>query len=320
MAQNRNKRIEVLSAKMKYLEETPDEEKINFGGVINYMNGRKYYDEFKEHEFKLIDTDVENCLVGIIITGQNKNIPPKRDRQTGIVSTLDIDVDKESLCYGNIFLYDTILNVFLYEVNISGCYTDKLIDFIQREWTKEEDNITFDLSFPAILRKGEYQRLLDMKHYTEILVELTQPTEILEDYKDDKSTVFSIIKRYLKEGVTTNSDTMTIKLSTHGIRTNIQGLDRKGILQLVDSARHLLKGNQKKNVKTLKVKGYLTDPNEPDTIKPVNLVADTFNTFIKIPVVTKLSNLQEKEKKEEIEKLYKKHLSELKYILNRGNG
>jgi hypothetical protein len=216
-------------------------------------------------------------------------------------------------------LYNTVLNVFLYEFNASGCYIDKLIDFVQREWTKEEDNVKFDLSFPTISRKGEYQRLLNMKHYTEFMVELTQPTEILADYKDDKSALFSIVKRYLKEAVTTNSDTMTIKLSTRGKRTNKQGLNRKRVLQLVGSVRYLFGGNQKKNVKTLKIKGYLTDPNEPDTIKPVNLVADTFNTFIKIPVVEKLSNLQEREKKDEVEKLYKKHLPELRYILNREN-
>ena len=319
MSKHKNKRVEVLSAKMRYLKETSNEEKVNFGEVLTYMNGRKYYDEPKEYELelKLIETDIENCLIGIIITDQNKNLPPKRNRSTGVHSKLGLKEGEETLSFGNVFLYDTVLNVFLYEVNMSGCSIDKLIEFIQQEWARKRDGVKFDLSLHLISRKGEYERLLKMDHYTEILVELAQPTEILQDYKDDTSTMFSTIKRYLKDGLNTNSDTMTIKLSAHGVRTNKQGLDRKGLLKIVNSVRYLLKGSKKENVIKLAIKGYITDPNEPDTVRPINLVADTFNTFIKLPTVTQLANLQEIERKEEIERLYKKHLTELKNILKR---
>jgi hypothetical protein len=318
MAQKKPRRIEVLSAKMKFLDETLEEDRVKFEDVLTFMNGKKHYDEFKEYEIKLRNTKLENCIVGIVITKQKKNLPPKINIETGETKSLDF-TEKEKLGFGNIFLYNKVLNVFFYEVNINGCYPDKLIDFILQEWTNDDENVKFDLSFPVVSRKGEYQRLLDMKHYTEIFVELTQPTEIMEDYKDDNSTLFSIIKRYLKDAVKTNSDTMIVKLSVFGKRVNKQGLDRNSALKFIDSARHLLLGTQKKNVKKLTVSGYFTDPDEADTIKPVNLVTDTFNIFIKLPIVTLLSNLQEPEKQEEIEKLYKKHLTELKYILNRDN-
>jgi hypothetical protein len=316
MAQKKPRRIEVLSIKIKFLDETPNEDRVKFEDVLTFMNGKKHNDEFKEYEIKLLNTTLENCIVGIVITKQKKNLPPKINIETGETNPL-VFTEKEKLGFGNIFLYNKELSVFFYEVNINGCYSDKLIDFILQEWTSNDENIKFDLSFRVVSRKGEYQRLLDMKHYTEIFVELTQPTEILEDYKDDNSTLFSIIKRYLKDAVKTNSDTMTIKLSAFGKRVNKQGLDRNGALKFIDSARLLLFGTQKKNVKKLTVKGYFTDPDEADTIKPVNLVTDTFNIFIKLRVVTLLTNLQETEKKEEIEKLYIKHLPELKYILNR---
>jgi hypothetical protein len=317
MAQHKNKRIEFLSAKMKYLEETPKEAEINFGEVLIYMNGRKCYDEFKEYELRLLSTDIENCIVGIIITDQNKSLPPKRNRKTGAHSKLGINIWEESLSFGNVFLYDRNLNVFLYELNRDGCYIDQLIAFIQKEWTMDADNVKFSLSFHAISRKGEYERLLNMRQYTDVFVELTRPSEILQDYKDDKSAVFSTVKRYLKDGVATNSDTMIVRLSTYGKRKNKQGLDRAATLKVVNSAKYLLSGTQKKNVKTLQVKGYFTDPDERDTIKPVNLVADTFDVFIKLPVETLLSDLQENDRKVGIENVYKLNFSELKYILRR---
>ena len=318
MAQKKPKRIEVLSAKMKFFEETPNEDRVKFEDVLTFMNGKKHNEEFKEYEIQILETKLENCIVGIVITKQKKNLPPKINTETGEIKPLDF-TEKEKLGFANVFLYDKTLNVFFYEVNINGCYPDKLIDFIMQKWTSDDENVKFDLSFPVVSRKGEYQRLLDMKHYTEIFVKLTQPTEILEDYKDDNSTLFSIIKRYLKDAVKTNSDTMIVKLSAFGKRVNKQGLDRNGSLRFINSVRHLLLGTQKKNVKKITVKGYFTDPDEADTIKPVNLVTDTFNIFIKLPVVTLLTNLQDDERKTEIENLYGNHLTELKYIINRDN-
>ena len=50
-------------------------------------------------------------------------------------------------------------------------------------------------------------------------------------------------------------------------------------------------------------------------MKPVNLVTDTFNIFIKLTVKLLLTDIQQFERQQEIEKLYIKHLPEFKYIL-----
>lgn len=123
MAAKKPKRIEVLSTKVKQLVDSPESE-MTFEDILIFMNGRKCYDEFKEYELKLIDTKLNNCIVGIIITGQNKNLPAKRDRATGEFYPLNLNPDKETLSFGNIFLYDKNLNILLYEVNINGCYID----------------------------------------------------------------------------------------------------------------------------------------------------------------------------------------------------
>lgn len=315
MAAKKPKRIEVLSTKVKQLVDSPESE-MTFEDILIFMNGRKCYDEFKEYELKLIDIKLNNCIVGIIITGQNKNLPAKRDRATGEFHPLNLDPDKETLSFGNIFLYDKSLNILLYEVNINGCYIDKFVSCIYQEWQKDgDDDIKFDLSFPVLSRKGEYERLLNMTYYKEFFVELTCPQEILEEYKDDNSSILSIVKRHLKDGIQNNTDSIIIRYSTFGKKENKEGLARRPLLKVVDSVRYLFNGNQKKNVKALKIKGYLQDPDEKCTMKPVNLVTDTFNIFIKLTVKLLLTDIQQSERQQEIEKLYIKHLPEFKYII-----
>lgn len=179
-----------------------------------------------------------------------------------------------------------------------------------------DDDIKFDLSFPVLSRKGEYERLLNMTYYKEFFVELTCPQEILEEYKDDNSSILSIVKRHLKDGIQNNTDSIIIRYSTFGKKENKEGLARRPLLKVVDSVRYLFNGNQKKNVKALKIKGYLQDPDEKCTMKPVNLVTDTFNIFIKLTVKLLLTDIQQSERQQEIEKLYIKHLPEFKYIIN----
>ena len=239
MAAKKPKRIEVLSTKVKQLVDSPESE-MTFEDILIFMNGRKCYDEFKEYELKLIDTKLNNCIVGIIITGQNKNLPAKRDRATGEFHPLNLDPDKETLSFGNIFLYDKSLNILLYEVNINGCYIDKFVSCIYQEWQKDgDDDIKFDLSFPVLSRKGEYERLLNMTYYKEFFVELTCPQEILEEYKDDNSSILSIVKRHLKDGIQNNTDSIIIRYSTFGKKENKEGLARRPLLKVVDSVRYL---------------------------------------------------------------------------------
>lgn len=116
-----------------------------------------------------------------------------------------------------------------------------------------------------------------------------------------------------------NSDVFILKFATFGKKVNKLGLSYKAILELAKSFGCLLAGEQRKNVKRLQVKGYFTDPNEPQTLQPINLVSDIFNIHIKLTTQTLHSNLQEMERKEEIEKLYLKHLPELNYIFARDN-
>lgn len=310
----KKKRIEVVSPQIKCYGKV-----VTFNEIIVFSNKYKYKSEFKDHEIRLIPTELANCNIGIIITGQNKDLPPKRDNLTGTFSTLNLDVYKEKLSFGNIFLYDIQLNILFYELNINGCYLDRLATYMQDYWNTYNEDAKIELSFNTVSRKGEYQRLLKMGYYKEFYAELTNPVEILQDFKDNNSTMFSMAKRYIENGVKSNSDTLVVKYSTFGRKDNKIGLAAKPILRMVDSFRILLKGEQRKNVRALRVKGYFTDPNEAKSIQPINLVSDVFNIFISLTSHTLHSDLQETERKTEIEKVYQKHLRELEYIFNRDN-
>lgn len=311
MATKKNKRVEVLSPQIKCFGGD-----ITFEQILNVVNGKKFQNEFKDHEIKLMPTTLSNCLVGIVMTGQNKDLPPKRNNQTGEFSQLNLDVNREKLSFGNIFLYDVRINILFYELNMNGCYLDKLAENIQTYWNSQYDD-KIELSFVPVSRKGEYQRLMKMGYYKEFYVELTNPTEILQDYKDSTSSLFSMAKSYISKGMKNKSDVFVLKFATFGKQVNKIGLSAKAILELAKSFGFLLAGEQRKNVKKLQVKGYFADPNEPQTLQPINLVSDVFTIYIKLTVQTLPSNLQETERKEEIEKLYQKHLPELNYIFNR---
>lgn len=311
MATKKNKRVEVLSPQIKCFGDD-----VTFEKILNIVNGKKFQNEFKDHEIKLMPTTLSNCLVGIVMTGQNKDLPPKRNNRTGEFSQLNLDVNREKLSFGNIFLYDSRINILFYELNMNGCYLDKLAENIQTYWNSQYDD-KIELSFVPVSRKGEYQRLMKMGYYKEFYVELTNPTEILQDYKDNTSSLFSMAKSYISKGMKNRSDVFVLKFATFGKQVNKIGLSAKSILDLAKSFGFLLAGEQRKNVKKLQVKGYFTDPNEPQTLQPINLVSDVFTIYIKLTVHTLPSNLQETERKEEIEKLYQKHLPELNYIFNR---
>ena len=95
---------------------------------------------------------------------------------------------------------------------------------------------------------------------------------------------------------------------------NKLGLGRQNVLRLVKSFQHLISKGHRQNINILKVQGYYSDPELPSTLQPINLIADTFNVHISLTDKILHEDLQEFERATEIEKLYRKHLPELKTI------
>lgn len=246
-------------------------------------------------------------LEGIIVTCQNKDIPPKRNNQTGEFSALPVDIDHEKLSFGNAFMYDKRMNVLFYERNKNGCFIDTLAKFIIQMWNQDEEehkDIKIELDFIAILRKGEYERALNMGYYKEFIAEFTNPKAILEEMADENSSLYGISKRCATEAFKAKSDRFEIKMSTFGKQLNEDGLSIRTIKGHLRSVRTLLEGRMKCNVEKVRIKGYSSDPEESSSIQTIDLVADVFKPYFRLTSNSLNSNLQELERRHELRKVY----------------
>lgn len=306
MAARKKKFVEVLTPRVKCLSQVESE--ITFSDILSYMSGRTVYYSDKEYIVKTYVSDnLENCLEGIIVTCQNKDIPPKRNNQTGEFSALPVDIDHEKLSFGNAFMYDKRMNVLFYERNKNGCFIDTLAKFIIQMWNQDEEehkDMKIELDFIAILRKGEYERALNMGYYKEFIAEFTNPKAILEEMADENSSLYGISKRCATEAVKAKSDRFEIKMSTFGKQLNEDGLSIRTIKGHLRSVRTLLEGRMKCNVEKVRIKGYSSDSEESSSIQTIDLVADVFKPYFRLTSNSLNSNLQELERRYELRKVY----------------
>lgn len=272
------------------------------------MTSKTVHYSDKEYIVRAYSSDnPENCQEGIIVTGQNKDIPPKRNNQTGKFSALPVDIAHEKLSFGNAFLYDKELNVLFYERNKNGCFIDTLAKFIKQIWNQdkeEHEDIKIELDFIAILRKGEYERALKMGYYKEFIAEFTNPKAILEEMADDNSSLYGISKRCATEAFKAKSDRFEIKMSTFGKQVNKDGLSLRTIKEHLKSVRTLLKGRMKCNVEKVRIKGYSSDPEESSSMQTIDLVADVFKPYFRLTSNSLNCDLQEAERRHELRKVY----------------
>lgn len=306
MAARKKKYVEVLTPRVICLSQNDSE--ITFSDILSYISGKMVYNNDKEYLVKTYRSDnLENCQEGIIVTGQNKDIPPKRNNQTGDFSALPVDIAHEKLSFGNAFLYDKKLNILFYERNKNGCFIDTLAKFFTQNWNQDEDehkDIKIELDFNAILRKGEYERALNMGYYKEFIAEFTNPTAILEEMADDNSSLYGISKRCATEAFKAKSDRFEIKMSTFGKQVNKDGLSLQTIKEHLRSVRTLLKGRMKSNVEKVRIKGYSSDPEESSSIQTIDLVADVFKPYFRLTSNSLNCDLQEVERRHELRKVY----------------
>ena len=306
MAARKKKYVEVLTPRVKCFSQNDSE--ITFSDILSYMSGKMVSYNEKEYIVRTYGSDnLENCIEGIVVTGQNKDIPPKRNDQTGEFSALSVDIDHEKLSFGNAFLYDKELNILFYERNKNGCFIDTLAKFFTQIWNQNEEeheDIKIELDFNAILRKGEYERAIKMGYYKEFIAEFTCPKAILEELEYDKSSLYGISKKCATEAVKAKSDRFEIKISTFGKQVNKDGLSIRTIKEYLRSVRTLLKGRMKSNVETVGIKGYSSDPEDSSSIQTIDLVADVFKPYFRLTSNSLNSNLQEVERRQELRKVY----------------
>ena len=94
------------------------------------------------------------------------------------------------------------------------------------------------------------------------------------------------------------------------------GLSRSHTKDWIESIRQI----KHKNITSFEVKGYLTDPEDYDPssggkLRKVNMMADTFDVYFYLDEPTIQTDIQDKQRKDAIEKLYTDCLPEFIEIL-----
>lgn len=273
----------------------------------------------KTFTVKTFGHSIENCKEGYVITEQNKDLPPKRNRTTGELTSLGLDLINESLAYANVFLYNSNMNVLLYEVNGNGCYLDDLGDIITDVWNADTNHQVkiIEMNFVDVITAAEYQKMASMNYFKEFHVVVTCPSEIKREYSATKRSSYSNIKSCINQAASYNSDILDMKFSAFGKKVTPSGLSNKRLRQLANGFRFLLEGNQRKNVKKLTIKGYATDSEDSRSIQTIDLIANVVKGKFDLPDVILNDNLQEVDRKQGIEQLYNEKLPMLTQIFQR---
>ena len=305
--------IDVISTKLTFFENSGTN--LTFADILRFMNNKEYRHSEKIFEFSLLNTTIQNCMVGIIITTQDRDIPPKRNKRSGVTTPIDINPEEEGLAFANIFLYDTQKNILLYEINRNGCFPKQLSEFICDKWNTENEDIRFELHFPAVLRANEYDRMLQMAYYKRIVVELYRPNELINCFDESTDSVENnLLKHNLQNSNQTNADTLKLEHIIMNKRLNHMGLSHSFVKGIVDAVKlNIADRGHRENIQTLRVEGYTGDP-EDRALKPIDILADTFNECFRITDIQIQTDLQQTERKDGIEAIYNRLLPELRQL------
>jgi len=311
----KKRQIDVVSTQLRFSEGSTD--RPSFADILRYMDNKDYRFHGKQVEFSLLDSDLPDCIIGIIVTTQDKDIPPIRNKGTKVFSSVDINPFFEGLAFANIFLYDINRNILLYEINRNGCFLNQFKEFVFSKWNFEIEDIRFELNFPAIIRANEYRRLLSMNYYRKILIELYKPTELINCFQEENDSIENnIIERNIQLALQNNADTLKIEQIALTKKINPMGLSRSIVLGLIDTIKlNIADRGLRSNIQTLRVDGYASDVEDSKSLKHINILADTFNEYFRITDIQIQSDVQENERKIGIELVYNRILPELRQLV-----
>ena len=291
---------------------------IQMESVLTTLDKFKKESNNKSYQIKLWNNETDRDFVsGIVITEQLKDLPPKRNKDTGEFSSLGLQ-ENERLAFGNAFLYDKTLKVIFYEVNGNGCYLDQFALILKDEWNARQQgqqNQIIDISFASIPLNGGYQQYLSMYYLREFIFEVACPQAIIQEYQDSHSSVFGAIKPDLNRAVNNNADVMQIRYATLGKKANAQGLDASKIRKLVKAGQFLLTGNQRANVRELKIVGFERSPEGKSHRTTADLITDLMRGSIELPSVDQHEDLQEGARQSQIESLHSNMRQNIQNIL-----
>lgn len=289
-----------------------------FNQLLSCIEANEYYVNGKLFELSMLDSEVQGVAMAFIETTQDSDLPPVKNKQSKELTALDINPNEEGLAFANILLYDTRLNVLIYEINRNGCYLGKLKEWIERRWNENHEEQEIEINFPAIIRRNEYNRVIGMTNYRKLVCKLLNPTQIVYEMNNhSESLAEQIIRQQAENGIQTGADFVTIEQNCTLLRLNPHGLSRDFVRGVADFTRNLLQRTRlRQNVETIEITGYSIDPeSNRQKIRTIDLLADTFDESFMIPEVQLQVNLQREDRKAGILRLYERIAPELRQII-----
>ena len=312
---NIKRKVDIVSVQINSLSGgvTP-----TFNQLLSCIEANEYYVNGKLFELSMLDSEVQGVAMAFIETTQDSDLPPVKNKQSKELTALDINPNEEGLAFANILLYDTRLNVLIYEINRNGCYLGKLKEWIERRWNENHEEQEIEINFPAIIRRNEYNRVIGMTNYRKLVCKLQNPTQIVYEMNNhSESLAEQIIRQQAENGIQTGADFVTIEQNCTLLRLNPHGLSRDFVRGVADFTRNLLQRTRlRQNVETIEITGYSIDPeSNRQKIRTIDLLADTFDESFMIPEVQLQVNLQREDRKAGILRLYERIAPELRQII-----
>ena len=295
-----------------------DGEEPQFTQLLRFIEADEYYINGKLFELSILDSERQGVAMAFVETTQDSDLPPVKNKQSKVLTALDINPNEEGLAFANILLYDERLNVLVYEINRNGCYLGKLKEWIERRWNENHENQEIEINFPAIIRRNEYNRVLGMTNYRKLTCKLLNPTQIVREMNNqNESLAEQIIRQQAENGSQTGADFVTIEQNCTLLRLNPHGLSRDFVRGIADFTRNMLQhAALRQCVDTIEITGYAIDPeSDRQRQKTIDLLADTFDESFSIPEVQLQVNLQREDRKVGILRLYDRIVSELRQII-----
>ncbi len=306
--------VEILQPKIVLREKGND---VSFSDILYFLDGMDFPFGDKSFSVSLFKDPInDNCIEGLIITTQDSDIPPKRNKTTGDFSPVEIDTRREGFAYANVFLYDKLRNVFIYEINKNGCYNKQLVNMIIALWNHLDNDEgirpQIDIDFHAFARRDEYNRMLRMTYYKKICVELVNPEGLVNARLEKEDSLENLIKSSIDSGVQNNANVIKIEQTVSSKKLNPGGLSNNLVKDFIDKILNKVGHN---NIKTLEVCGYTEDVEGSNRCRAVDLLVDTFDESFKINDIQIHTDVQKQERKNGIERVYNKIIPELQDII-----
>jgi hypothetical protein len=312
---NIKRKVDIVSVEVNCLS---DGNAPQFTQLLRCIEADEYYINGKLFELSMLDSERQGVAMAFVETTQDSDLPPVKNKQSKVLTALDINPNEEGLAFANILLYDERLNVLVYEINRNGCYLGKLKEWIERRWNDIHEGQQIEINFPAIIRRNEYNRVLGMTNYRKLTCKLLNPTQIVREMNNqNESLAEQIIRQQAENGSQTGADFVTIEQNCTLLRLNPHGLSRDFVRGIADFARNMMQhAGLRQCVDTIEITGYAIDPeNDRQRQRTIDLLADTFDESFSIPEVQLQVNLQREDRKVGILRLYDRIVPELRQII-----